>query len=61
MSEGTPESVSLMRYTEFEHDPEAAIDHVNETGNSIIVTSNGRFMFLIEPLISTEIHIAPEN
>lgn len=50
MNENKPESVSLVKYPEFAQDPEAIIDKSNATGEPVVVTSKGRFAFLIEPL-----------
>jgi hypothetical protein len=53
MSELMPHDVSLMRYQEFAESPESVIDQVDFTGNPVIITSNGRFMFLIERATDT--------
>lgn len=40
----------LIRYSQFEKDPEAVIDNCNATGTAAVITNHGRLAFIIEPL-----------
>jgi hypothetical protein len=50
MNEKQPESSPIVKYNEFLESPESVIDDCNATGESAVVTKQGRLMFLITPL-----------
>jgi hypothetical protein len=52
------EPTDVMRFAEFDVDPEAAIDSAQQTGRPFVVTHHGRLLALVEPL---DIEGAPED